>query len=122
MPKSSRNEVLLSVLGIGRATSIHGEGISLSNALSRVNYATVRPQLRRIEIVEELRANPKLVEDWVLYCEDKRTSGGWYLNSEKLEIGELRNSSSPRNFQTLEEAVAAYILAELDFWASLNAA
>lgn len=122
MPKSSRNEVLLSVLGIGRATSIHGEGISVSNALSRVNYTKVRPQLRISEIIEELCANPKLVEDWVLYCEDKRTTGGWYLNSEKLEIGELRISSSLKTFQTLEEAVAAYILAELDFWASLNAA
>ncbi len=122
MPKSSRNEVLLSVLNIGRATSIRGEGISLSNALSRVDYAAIRSQLRIRDIVEELRANPKLVEDWVLYCEDKRTSGGWYLNSEKLEIGELRNSASSRTFQTLEEAVAAYILAELDFWASLNAA
>jgi hypothetical protein len=94
----------------------------MSNALSRINYADVRPQLRVSEIVEELRANPKLVEDWVLYCEDKRTSGGCYLNSEKFEIGELRNSSSLRTFQTLEAAVATYILAELDFWASLNAA
>ena len=119
---SSRNEVLQSVLGIGRATSMRGEGISLDTALSRVNYAQVRPQLRVTEIVEELRANPKLVEDWILYCEDKRTIGGWYLNSEALEIGELGNSSTLRAFQTLEEAVAAYVLAELDFWASLNAA
>jgi hypothetical protein len=81
----------------------------------------VRPQLRISEVVEELCANPALVEDWVLYCEDKRTTGGWYLNSEKLEIGELRNPSSARTFQTLEAAVAAFILAELDFWASLNA-
>lgn len=122
MPKSSRNDVLLSVLAIGRATSIRGEGISLSNALRRVNYAAVRPRLRISEIVEELRENPNRVEDWVLYCEDKRTSGGWYLDSEKFEIGELRNSASSRTFQTLEEAVAAYILAELDFWASLNTA
>ena len=121
MLKSSRNEVLQSVLAIGRATSIRGEGISLSDALSRVNYAEVRPKLRINEIVEELRVNPKLVEDWVLYSEDKRTPAGWYLKSEKLEIGELSNSSSSKTFQTLEEAVAAFLLVELDFWASLNA-
>ena len=119
---SSRNEVLQSVLDIGRATSMRGEGISLNTALSRVNYAGVRSELRINEVVEELRANPKLIEDWIQYCEDKRTTGGWYLDPQKLEIGELRNSSSLRAFQTLEEAVAAYVLAELDFWASLNAA
>ena len=122
MPRSSRNEVLLSVLGIGRATSMRGEGISLRDALSRVNYSVVRPQLDVGEIVAELRANPEIVEEWILYSEDKRTGGGWYVSRESFEIGELQNSSSTKTFNSIEEAIAAYILVELDFWASLNAA
>jgi hypothetical protein len=120
MPDSSRNEFLLSILGIAHATSIRGEGISLCDALGRVDYAAARSQLRISEIAEVLRANPQIVEDWVLYCEDKRTDGGWYLDSENLEIGELGIPSSLRTFHTLEEAVAGYILAELDTVARLN--
>lgn len=120
MPDSSRNEILPSIFGIAHATSIRGEGLSIADALGRVDYAAVRSQLRISEIAEVLRANPQIVEDWVLYCEDKRTDGGWYLDSENLEIGELGIPSSLRTFQTLEEAVAGYILAELDSVAQLD--
>ena len=108
MPRSSRNEVLLSVLGIGRATSMRGEGISLRDALSRVNYSVVRPQLDVGEIVAELRANPEIVEEWILYCEDKREEMIQPVTEvrdaiENVLIGEIARETQERWLQQIRE-------------------
>ena len=122
MPKRARKEDLHAVLSIGRDTSLRGEGISLQDALYRSRYADIRPEINAGDLIAELKANADLVTDWVMYSEDKRTDGGWYILSEKREIGQLGENPVTVTFDTLEEAVANYVLHELDFWTKLNAA
>ena len=121
MPIRDRKDDLLTVLSIGRDASMRGEGISLWDALSRSGYADIRPEINADDLIAELKSNADLVADWVMYSEDKRTDGGWYILSEKREIGRLGENPIAVTFDTLEEAVAYYVLHELDFWAKLNA-
>ena len=114
---------LLEILGVGHVTSIRSEeGLSLRDALSRVNYSAVRSQLEPGAILEVLRRNAALVDQWVMYSEDKRTSGGWYILAESREIGRIGVPDSIVRFARLDEVVAAYVVRELDYWAGLPGA
>ncbi|MDX2050742.1 MAG: hypothetical protein SFV15_00005 [Polyangiaceae bacterium] len=111
---------LLAILSIGHDTSMRGEGISLREALARTHYAALRADFAAADLLPLLSANHALIQQWVAYSEDKRTSGGWYLTG----AGEIGTVEAPRgkgHFGCLEEAVAEYVLRELDFWAGLAA-
>jgi len=117
------DSTLLEILGVGHVTSIRSkEGLSLRDALTRVNYSAVRSRIEPDAILKMLRQNSALVDEWVLYSEDKRTSGGWYIQAEQCEIGRIGVPTSVRRFAHLDEAVAEYVLKELDFWAELQGA
>ena len=96
---------------------MRGEGISLREALSRSKYRDVRPKISVDDVLTAIKNKPDLVSQWVMYSEDKRTDGGWYILSEKCEIGRLGKNRITATFNCLEEAVAFYVLHELDFWA-----
>jgi hypothetical protein len=117
------DSALLEILSVGHITSIRSdEGYSLRDALSRVNYSALRSQLEPGVVLRALKQNPSLVDQWVRYCEDKRTSGGWYILPKQCEIGRLGVPESVLHFARLDEAVAEYVLRELDFWAGLRGA
>ena len=65
-----------------------------------------------------LKGHRELLEGWFAYSEDKRTSGGWYL-LRSGEIGRVGDPESQMQFESLAEAVAEYVVRELDFWAGL---
>lgn len=114
---------LFEILRIGHATSIRSsEGLSLNQALARAGYATLRSQIDREGILSLLRKHPRLVDEWVMYSEDKRTSGGWYIRAEEFEIGRVGLPDSEIKFARLDEAVAEYVLRELDYWAGIRGA
>ena len=100
---------------------MRGEGLSLNDALKRSRYLAVRPGIYVDEIISALKDDPNLVLQWITYSEDKRTSGGWYILAEKNEIGQITGEVPITTFDSIEEAVAHYVLHELDFWASLDA-
>ena len=100
---------------------MRGEGLSLHDALKRSRYLAVRPGICVDEIISALKDDPNLVLQWITYCDDKRTSGGWYIHSERNEIGQIASNAPISTFDSIEEAVAHYVLHELDFWASLEA-
>ena len=117
----SSESARFAILGIGHLCSIRSaEGLSLRDALARVNYAEIRPELNVAGLRELIARQPTLVEEWYLYSADKRTTGGWYLSSNLCEIGQVGNADSVVRFRTAEEAVAEYILRELDFWSQLG--
>jgi hypothetical protein len=122
MSSQTRNEDLKKVLSIGHETSMRGEGLSLREALSRFRYVDIRPNIRVNDIISVLTDEPDLISQWVTYSEDKRTDGGWYILLEKMEIGRVSDPSSTTTFDTIEEAVAYYVVHELDYWAGTNAA
>lgn len=90
----------------------------MPDALSRAGYASRRPGLKARDLVPLIRADPSLVEQWCAYSEDKRTSGGWYLTREG-QIGTVEPPVQLLDFGSLEEAVAEYVVRELDFWAGV---
>jgi hypothetical protein len=105
------------ILHIGREVSLHGAGISLQSALVGARYKNLRPDFAATDLVSTINANPAIVQDWLLYSQDKRTSGGWYL----LESGTVGQVASQvrEQFSSIQVAVAQYVVRELDFWAGI---
>ena len=108
------------VLAIGNEVSIRDAGISLADALERTRYTEIRSSLSVDDLIHAIQRDPALIDQWIGYCEDKRTSGGWYLVPETFEIGQLNRPSTVKGFDSLEEAVANYVLHELDYWAAVD--
>jgi len=113
-----RDEGLLEIFRIGHETSIRGAGLSLKDALSRTRYRELRPQFGESDLLVHLKEHRALIEEWLLYSEDKRTDGGWYLLQDG-SIGQVHRPGEELRFPSLEHAVAAYVVRELDFWANL---
>jgi len=107
---------LLKVLRIGHETSIRGSGISLREAMARADYAGLRQKFGAQDLVTLIEADKVLIEQWLAYSEDKRTSGGWYILSNG-EIGQVGQPESRVVFESIEEAIAEYVVRELEFWA-----
>ena len=114
----ARKEELLHILKIGHETSMRGEGISLVEALNRNRYKEVRASFNSTDLLPIIQEYPELVFQWVMYSEDKRTSGGYYL-LESGVIGQVDPVFSAERFDSLQKAVAEYVIRELDFWAKL---
>jgi hypothetical protein len=112
---------LLAILGIAHDTSMRGEGLSLGQALARTHYKDRRAGFGPEDLRTVLDVHRDFVEEWLAYSEDKRTSGGWYL-TRSGEIGELGDPDSRVRFGSLEEAVAEYVVRELDFWTRVSKA
>ena len=108
------------VLAIGNEVAIRGAGISMADALERTRYTEIRSSLSVDDLIRAIEREPALIDQWIGYCEDKRTSGGWYLVPETFEIGQLNRPSTVKGFDSLEEAVANYVLHELDYWAAVG--
>lgn len=116
---AAHEKELLKILQIGRETSMRGEGISLREALARTRYRELRPSFVSADLVSLVQAHPEVIEDWLSYSEDKRTSGGWYL-LRKGTIGSVGEREPEKHFKSLVEAVAEYCVRELDFWVSVE--
>jgi len=76
--------------------------------------------------VEELfESEPQLVDDWLRYSEDKRTSAGWafFREGETWVVSQpFPNHGTPvsRRYIAAFAACADYVLSELDFWADAD--
>jgi hypothetical protein len=104
---------LLNILKIGHDTSMRGEGISLHEALSRTGYANLRSSFNADDLQKIIKKHPDLPTQWQAYSEDKRTSGGWYITEDNI-VGNLNGQQD--KFKTRSEAVAEYVVRELDYW------
>jgi len=107
---------------VARDTSSRGRGVSLRDALQSANYRRCRPGLTPVNLTQHLSGRPDLIDDWLRYSEDKRTSGGWYIRAigREWEIGRVALDSAIRRFSSAPEACAHYVLAELDFCAQVG--
>ncbi len=112
-------DALLQILSIPHAIAPEGGGLSLNQAKARANLRALRAQLKTQDILSALQARPKLAEAWLQYSWDKRTTG-WYVDAAAggFEVGKVDRAGEVRpgsffRFETLEEAVAEFILREL---------
>jgi len=107
---------LLQLLNIGHDTSRRGAGISLRDALARADFGLIRREVCSADLLPFLKADPGIVKQWLLYCDDKRTNGGYWVSRETFCIGSVEVPDFKLQFDTIEEAVAEYVIRELDFW------
>jgi hypothetical protein len=107
---------LMAILKVARDVSGRG-GLSLREALRRSGYRDHRPRFSAQDLRAVLVAHSALLDEWLTYSEDKRTEAGWYVLRDG-EIGEVLRPASQRSYPTIEEAVAQFILRELDYWAA----
>lgn len=112
---------LLEILRIAQDTSMRGADISLHEALARTRYKERRITFGTDDLRRVLKEHRELCEEWIAYSEDKRTSGGWYILPSK-KIGRVGDPESQIRFTSLEEAVAEYVIREMDFWSNLHKA
>lgn len=111
--------LLTEILDVGIDTSMHGEGISLREALHRVDYKNSRRRLQSSDLLQIIKKDQHYIDDWIGYSEDKRTSGGWWIIEHPPGIGYLKTGERI-SFSSIEEAVAEYVIRELDFWDTLR--
>jgi hypothetical protein len=55
-----------------------------------------------------------------MYCEDKRTGGGFWVSEATLEVGSLGRPNPAVRCGSLEEAVAEFVVRELDYWSEVG--
>ncbi len=99
------------------------ENLSLAALLKRTRYAEMRGCVTEADVRRVLAEHPELVPEWEVYS-DKRTSGGyaigddggvWHVLMPFPGDGDQRR----RTFGDRLDGFAAFVLAELDFWASV---
>lgn len=115
----ARGEQLRRILAIGHDASNRGAGMSLCDALNLTRYRKARAGLQKVDLLRVIETEPELVEQWIAYSQDKRTDGGWYILRDG-EIGKVGAPEARLRFSTIEEAVAEYVIKELDFWAGVK--
>jgi len=109
---------LLRILKIGHHTSIRGAGISLKWAINQGCYVESRNSFKANDLIEIISSNPFLIDEWILYSQDKRTCKGFYIS--KCEIGSIENPAKKFRFNSKEELVANYVIMELDYWSKIE--
>jgi hypothetical protein len=112
---SDRDARLMAILRIGRDASLRGSGVPIREALTRTAYVGHRVTFNATDLRPLIAADPALIEDWLAYSEDKRTSGGWYVRRTG-EIGQLSKPASRAIYPSIEEAIAEFVVRELDYW------
>lgn len=94
----------------------YGQGDrSLLEVVRASGFAEFRGQFAPRELADYLRAKPAIVDQWIAYSEDKRTTEGWYLRP-PYSIGRVARWSPPMHevkHPDLAAACAAFIIAEL---------
>lgn len=114
------DEALLQILRVGHDTSMRGAGLSLRDVLQKCHYLQFRSSFGAKDLLPLIRLHQDLVTQWTQYSEDKRTSGGWYLIRSTREVGTFGPPPVAFDFPSIEQAVAEYVIRELDFWSTLR--
>jgi hypothetical protein len=107
---------LVAILRIAHHVSSGAGGLALRDAIARTDYAAYRSSFGAQDVQAVLAAHPSLIEEWLTYSEDKRTDAGWYVLRDG-EIGQLQSPTAQRFYASIQEAVAQFVVRELDFWA-----
>lgn len=115
---------ILRVLLVARDHSVlrGGRGLSLRQLIEESGYRSLSPGIERSQLAVVLREEPAIVDDWLAYSEDKRTSCGWGLGPSPEGGWVVDGPDGIREkFANLEDACAEFVLRELDYWAAVVA-
>jgi len=115
---NEKQNKLTAILRIGHETSCRGKGMSLRQALHQTDYRNIRKQFSPQDLIPLIQSHRAFINDWIMYSEDKRTSGGYYI-TETGVIGQIDKPDTV-SFSRIEDAIAEYIVKELDYWENLG--
>ena len=117
------HDQILSVLSIAHdhSTICGGRGLSLSDLIEETGYRALRPCVEVAHLAAVLREKPQIIDDWLTYSGDKRTSygygfgsssaGGWVVDGPDGNCGQFASAS---------DGCAAFVLLELDYWVAIE--
>ena len=96
------------------ATFYANRNVSFRELVRDVGLWRHRRQLTRDAITSALRANPKLIESWLLWSMNKRTESGWYFEREgdSCVVGYIRGGGK-LSFDDLALGCTEYIVREV---------
>ena len=113
------NDIATQIVMIPRAR--HVRDMSIFALLKETGYFELHDQVSEGDIRNALACDPECVQEWFQYCEDKRTSSGWYirLNDEDLyEIGyfdiKADHDTNRVQYENAIDACAAFIKHEIE--------
>lgn len=94
------------------------ENKSIYDLLKEIGYFENSDSVTIESIEDYLNKNKSIIEDWINYSLDKRTSSGWYIieGNKIIIVGHLNNNEGPeekKEFADLSEACAVFILNEI---------
>lgn len=87
--QTAAEDVASAIVRIPRALRT-SSGVSVYDLAARSGYFEQHERVRESVIKQRLVASPHLVEDWLVYSEDKRVSRGWYfrvVKGRQYEVG-----------------------------------
>jgi hypothetical protein len=90
--------------------------ISIFQLLVNTGYIKNKNDINIEDIKKELKEKPELIQFWLNYSEDKRTSGGWYLlkkNDSTFIVGNI-DGRSKSIFTDCFDACATFIKKEIE--------
>jgi len=85
---------------------------SLVQLLKELNIDRKKPTISTEDIEDYLKDNASLIESWILYSMNKRTSESWYFikeNNTKYIVGYLFKDSSKKEFKYSDPAQACAV-------------
>jgi hypothetical protein len=85
----------------------------------QTKYRDLRSAFGPKKLIPLIGGDLSLVEQWLAYSEDKRTNGGWYV-TRRGEIGRVGMPETQIRYSSIVEAIAEYVVLELDFWAAIR--
>lgn len=85
--------------------------VSFDSLIKQSNYSRSSPEITEEAIREALADQPDLVDDWLKWSEDKRTSTGWYFTKQTdgaYIVGHiLKGKDEPERSRYLHDPIAA---------------
>ena len=86
---------------------------SLQQLVVKSGYFEKPDELSVSAVAEFLRRNPELVDQWFYFCEDKRTTAGWYIIDERYRfvVGQINGPKMAISDRVA--ACAEYVVREI---------
>ena len=92
--------------------------VSIYSLLEDTDYFQVHDQISVNDISEELNNNPNVINDWLIWSENKRVDIGWFfqINKGQYLVGYLANGKATKTETYLDKiyACATFIKHEVE--------
>jgi hypothetical protein len=111
--------ILSRICRIPEELSLPGSKASMYSIVNSIDYKNIRSSIDEETLSLFIHSHIEVVQNWIYYSEDKRTSSGWFFTAigNGWEVGRLMldgNITAKGEYTSAANACAAFILRELD--------